>query len=210
MLDNQFSPARDRLFRGLHEKAEDRVAKGAATLALAQYLQRKASFIPGLRKRAARMPDWPEEYEKQLRAADPEAMAAEAERLLEQVIEEYGDVPYVRGGRPFLRERDLERKWTLDRVAEARLDEMHNLAVGKPAPEIDGVDLDGKPMKLSDYRGKVVVVVFWGSWCGPCMAEVPHERELVERLKGKPFALLGVDCEEDQQVARARDGRGSG
>ena len=102
-----------------------------------------------------------------------------------------------------LAERDLARKWTLARVAEDRLDEMHNLAVGKPAPEIDGVDLDGKPMKLSDYRGKVVVLVFWGSWCGPCMEEVPHERELVERLEDKPFALLGVDCEEDKQAARA-------
>ena len=52
---------------------------------------------------------------------------------------------------------------------------VHNLAVGKPAPEINGVDFDGKPLKLSDYRGKVVVLVFWGTWCGPCMAEVPHE-----------------------------------
>ena len=79
---------------------------------------------------------------------------------------------------------------------------MFNLAVGKPAPEIEGVDIDGKPLKLSDYRGKVVVLVFWGSWCGPCMAQVPHEREFVERLKGKPFALLGVDCEADKDAAR--------
>ena len=79
---------------------------------------------------------------------------------------------------------------------------MFNLAVGKPAPEIEGVDVDGKPLKLSDYKGKVVVLVFWGSWCGPCMAQVPHERELVERLKGQPFALLGVDCEANKDTAR--------
>ena len=72
---------------------------------------------------------------------------------------------------------------------------MGNLAVGKPAPEIDGPGLDGHPLKLSDYRGKVVVLVFWGSWCGPCMLQVPHERELAERHKDEPFALLGVDCE---------------
>ena len=79
---------------------------------------------------------------------------------------------------------------------------MLNLAVGKPAPEIDGVDFDGKPLKLSDYHGKVVVLVFWGSWCGPCMALVPHERELREHLKGQPFALLGVDCEANKVTAR--------
>ena len=39
-----------------------------------------------------------------------------------------------------------------------------DLAVGKPAPEITGVDLNGKPMKLSDFRGKVVVLDFWGDW----------------------------------------------
>ena len=55
----------------------------------------------------------------------------------------------------------LARKQTLGQAAEARLDEMHNLVVGKPAPEIVGVDLDGKPLKLSDYRGKVVALVFW-------------------------------------------------
>ena len=47
------------------------------------------------------------------------------------------------------------------------------------------------------------MLVFWGSWCGPCMAQVPHERELVERLKGQPFALLGVDCEANKDTARA-------
>jgi thiol-disulfide isomerase/thioredoxin len=78
---------------------------------------------------------------------------------------------------------------------------MQNLVVGKPAPEIDGVDFDGKPLKLSDYRGKVVALVFWGTWCGPCMAEVPHERELVEKYKGRPFAMLGVDCNEPKEVA---------
>ena len=99
-------------------------------------------------------------------------------------------------------ERVLARKQTLGQVAVARLDEMLNLAVGKPAPEIEGVDVDGKPLRLSDYKGKVVVLVFWGSWCGPCMELVPNERDLAERLKGQPFALLGVDCEANKDQAR--------
>jgi thiol-disulfide isomerase/thioredoxin len=95
----------------------------------------------------------------------------------------------------------VSRKRTLGHEPAARLDEMQNLIAGKPAPDIDGVDFDGKPLKLSDYRGKVVVFAFWGTWCGPCMREVPRERALAERLNAKPFALLGVNCDVDKQAA---------
>jgi RNA polymerase sigma factor (sigma-70 family) len=163
-------------------------------------------------------------YVVQLRLRDPDAMRALAERLYSEVIAEYGDVLHRT-----VKHRELEAvlkspepKWngrllppdylaklkefvgskrTLAQEAEARLDNMQNLVAGKPAPEISGVSFDGKPLKLSDYRGKVVVLVFWGTWCGPCMREVPRERELAERLKDKPFALLGVNCDQDKQAA---------
>ena len=51
------------------------------------------------------------------------------------------------------------------------------------APEIEGESVDGRTLKLSDYRGKVVVLSFWASWCGPCMDLVPDERTLVNRLE---------------------------
>jgi peroxiredoxin len=80
----------------------------------------------------------------------------------------------------------------------ARLENRLKLEIGQPAPEISGVDLDGQPLRLSDYRGKVVVICFWSTTCGPCMAMVPRERKLVERLRGEPFALLGVNCDEPE------------
>jgi thiol-disulfide isomerase/thioredoxin len=58
-------------------------------------------------------------------------------------------------------------------------------------------------MKLSDYRGKVVVLSFWGTWCGPCMKMVPEERKLVERMAGKPFALIGINSDDDPAKAKA-------
>ncbi len=82
------------------------------------------------------------------------------------------------------------------KAAEKQLFELQNLVVGKMAPDIEGTDADGKKLRLSDYRGKVVVLDFWASWCVPCMAMVPHERELVKRLEGKPFALLGVNLDQ--------------
>jgi thiol-disulfide isomerase/thioredoxin len=95
------------------------------------------------------------------------------------------------------------------RAELTRIDNLPNLKVGKVAPEITGEDLSGRPLKLSDHRGKVVVVCFWATWCGPCMAMVPHERELVERMAGKPFALLGVNSDEaddhEQATATTRE-----
>jgi hypothetical protein len=73
--------------------------------------------------------------------------AAEA---LEQVRANYADLPWGKG--------------TLGAAAERELDEMQTLAVGKVAPDIEGEDVDGVKFKLSDYRGKVVVLDFWGDW----------------------------------------------
>ena len=164
-------------------------------------------------------------YVVQLRLREPEAMSALAERLYKEVIAEYSDVVHRTlmhreleallqtreprwNGKPLtpqelgkLKEL-IAKKWTLGAAAQSRLDAMQNLVEGKAAPEIAGVDFDGKPLSLADYRGKVVVLVFWGSWCGPCMREVPHERALAARHKDKPFAVLGVNCDEDKQAAQ--------
>ncbi len=163
-------------------------------------------------------------YQLHLRMTDPEAVRSEARRLFDEVIKNHPDVAYATrsfrdleamlkqptptwNGRPLTpeerqqAERMLGHKKTLADVAKARLDEMENLVEGKPAPPIEGIAMDGKPLKLSDHRGKVVVLVFWGTWCGPCMQEVPHERELAERFKNRPLTILGVDCEADTATA---------
>lgn len=70
------------------------------------------------------------------------------------------------------------------------------------APDISGEDVDGRPFKLSDYRGKVVVLVFWGHWCGPCRSMYPGERALVEKFAGRPFALLGVNSDENRSQVK--------
>ena len=70
------------------------------------------------------------------------------------------------------------------------------------APDLTGVDFDGAKFKLSDYRGKVVMVSFWASWCGPCLKLVPHERLIAEKYRGKPFAMIGVNYDDDLDCAR--------
>jgi thiol-disulfide isomerase/thioredoxin len=70
--------------------------------------------------------------------------------------------------------------------------------VGMTALEIDGEDIDGKRFKLADYRGKVVMLDFWGEWCPHCKNMYPHNRSLVTRMADKPFVLLGVNSDRDR------------
>jgi peroxiredoxin len=76
------------------------------------------------------------------------------------------------------------------------------LTVGKRAPDISGSDLDGEPFNLSDYRGKVVVLVFSADWCGICRAEYPYLRLLLDLYANWPFAIVGVDNSQDLDIAR--------
>lgn len=83
------------------------------------------------------------------------------------------------------------------------------LKVTNTAPELEGADAYGKKLRLSDYRGQVVVVDFWATWCGPCREMIPHNIALVERMKGKPFVLLGVSADSNADDLRQFLDRGN-
>jgi thiol-disulfide isomerase/thioredoxin len=90
---------------------------------------------------------------------------------------------------------------TLGEAAQTKLHELRYLTQGRQAQEIDGTDLGGKKLKLSDYRGQVVVLFFWADWCGYCRQMYPTQRALVDKMKGKPFAVLGVNCDDNKPDA---------
>ncbi len=67
----------------------------------------------------------------------------------------------------------------------------------QPAPNFTLKDADGKPVQLSDYRGKVVLLNFWATWCDPCRLEIPWFIEFERQHKGQGFAVVGVSMDED-------------
>ena len=69
---------------------------------------------------------------------------------------------------------------------------------GGPPPALALKALDGGSHRLSDYRGKVVLVNFWATWCGPCRDEMPSIQELKNKLAGKPFVVLAVNLDEPE------------
>jgi peroxiredoxin len=80
---------------------------------------------------------------------------------------------------------------------------IQQFTVGKTAPDIVGTDLAGRPFKLSDYRGKVVALVFSAEWCAICQTQAPYERFLLARYERWPFALLSVQAGSDREAAHA-------
>jgi|CXWL01.1.fsa_nt_gi thiol-disulfide isomerase/thioredoxin len=106
------------------------------------------------------------------------------------------------GLRRFGQEQLVDGRTYLEAIGNT-LRELETLHVGARAPEIDGVDLDLAPLKLSSFRGKVVVLSFWASWCPPCMDAVPHEKALLAKFARWPVALVGVNGDDDRAAAHA-------
>jgi RNA polymerase sigma factor (sigma-70 family) len=112
------------------------------------------------------------------------AATAEAERLFERVEAEFGSV-----------KKDGK---TLSELARPELFELRRLSIGNPALEIEGEDLEGDSLKLSNYKGKVVVLRFWADCC------VPSDlKKIEEKMAGKPVQLIGVNCDITLKRAQA-------
>jgi peroxiredoxin len=74
---------------------------------------------------------------------------------------------------------------------------------GNAAPDFELSDLEGNPVKLSDFQGKVVMVNFWATWCPPCRIEMPHMQKFYEDYESKDVVILGVNLTPTEQNEEA-------
>jgi WD40 repeat protein/peroxiredoxin len=194
-LAHQYTDPANEVLAAVAQDSPHRAVRGRAAYLLAEALAERAEnarlfrVLPDLAKR----PELQDKAEQlaQLRKADPDALEARAQEWYARARERYADVP--------MSEHDPAK---LGDLAGRGLFALQNLGLGKAAPDVAGEDLDGKPFRLSDYRGKVVLLVFCGDWCGPCRQMNPQKQRLVERLAGRPFALLEVNSDEDREAVK--------
>jgi hypothetical protein len=147
--------------REVYEKHPDAAARAQAGLTRAQHLRRNAGYATSLQKappatRAGFERAYGKAYVDYLAGVKPDELAKEAEAILDRLLsnKDLANVSYERG----------DKTRTVGQTAEAELFEMRHLLPGKMSPDIEGEDIDGKRFKLSDYRGKVVLLDFWGDW----------------------------------------------
>jgi cytochrome c biogenesis protein CcmG/thiol:disulfide interchange protein DsbE len=76
------------------------------------------------------------------------------------------------------------------------------MRAGMRAPEFVRSDLDGKRIDLASYRGKVVLVDFWATWCAPCLVEIPRLIEMQKRYGAQGFQVIGVSMDDGVEAVR--------
>jgi hypothetical protein len=148
------SLAAEKLLRTLFEKSPHAEVRVQACYYLAQLLDGEAlvvdqlSAAPDLAPRVLQY--YGREYGQHLASLDPDEIAKRRERVYETMLKSFPDV--------------AAQNTTLGDVAKRALFGIRHLSVGRVAPEIEGEDIFGQKFKLSDYRGKVVLLTFWGHW----------------------------------------------
>ena len=200
------SDAAERLYRKALAESPHREVQARACFWLARYLKDQAEWVWGLhrpddgpnagpaaRRGAPGGEAMGAEALKRLRAKDPDKLRKEAESLFEKAVSRYGDVAAY---------GYCEDLGKIGEAATKELAAIGSLAVGAVAPDLEGEDSDGRRFKLSDYRGKVVLLTFSGEWCGPCRAVYPHEREIVQQFKDQAFTLLSVCTDKERDTVK--------
>ncbi len=121
---------------------------------------------------------------------------ADVRKIINKVDADLRGSPYVSEFKEFVAFYDAKLKESTNNSSQ------YAVQLGQPAPEIALPNPDGEIMRLSDLKGKVVLLDFWASWCGPCRRANPHVVKLYEKYKDDGFTVFSVSLDRNGQKER--------
>jgi peroxiredoxin len=191
-----YMPEVERLLRAIIKDNPSREERARAYYELAYALRWKAGSVEALRAKPEKIrslygtePWRTELVARTVREVDTEATMREVESILEKCAKEFGDI------------KGYDSR-SIGEVASGELTALRKLAVGQPALEITGVNLDGRRSRLSDLRGKVTLLLFSYQDCPGCIEIRPQLRELVKRYATEEFVVVEVNTDSDAETLR--------
>ncbi|MDE0427365.1 MAG: redoxin domain-containing protein [Candidatus Poribacteria bacterium] len=113
----------------------------------------------------------------------------------------YGSRSQAKFAKQLLEQDKTTRKGELPKPSRARMNPRD--WIGHPALDFEVTDLKGEALSLERYRGQVVLLDFWATWCGPCIAEMPNVKKTYETYKDQKFQIIGISLDRSMEPLKA-------